>query len=103
MVSRALELRRRRPALFGRHSTYEPLLAEGPKADHVVAFARGGGACTVVARLTRSLGLDWGATFLQLPVGRWRDTLGGISEAEGLVPLSRLLGSLPVALLERVE
>ena len=53
-----LRLRRDRPELF---TGYTPLRAEGPAAEHVLAFDRGG-AVTVVTRL---------------PVGPGRGGLGG--------------------------
>ena len=47
VVRQALTLRRDRPELF---TSYTPVPAEGPAADHVLAFDRGG-AVTVVTRL----------------------------------------------------
>ena len=59
---------RDRPELF---TSYDAVPAEGPAADHVLAFDRGG-AITVVTRLP--LGLEakggWGDTVLRLPDGR---------------------------------
>jgi (1->4)-alpha-D-glucan 1-alpha-D-glucosylmutase len=70
ITAEALGLRRDRPELF---TSYTPLLAEGPAADHVLALDRGG-AVTVITRLP--LGLQrkggWGDTVLQLPGGRQR-------------------------------
>ena len=51
LTARALRLRRDRPELF---TTYTPVLAEGPAAEHVLAFDRGG-AVTVVTRLPLGL------------------------------------------------
>ena len=61
----ALRLRRDRPELF---TSYTPLRAEGPAADHVLAFDRGG-AVTVVTRLPLGLAAKggWGETTLALP------------------------------------
>ncbi|MBV9830215.1 MAG: malto-oligosyltrehalose synthase, partial [Marmoricola sp.] len=70
LTAEALRLRRDRPDLF---TTYEPVPAEGPAADHVLAFDRGG-AITVVTRLP--IGLDakggWGETVVRLPGGTAR-------------------------------
>ena len=70
LTAEALRLRRERPELF---TSYTPLLAEGPAADHVLAFDRGG-AVTVVTRLP--VGLEqkggWGDTVLHLPGGTER-------------------------------
>ena len=41
LIRQALALRRRQPELFGPQGDYQPLLAKGERAAHVVAFARG--------------------------------------------------------------
>ncbi|TMU90495.1 malto-oligosyltrehalose synthase [Streptomyces sp. DASNCL29] len=121
----ALNLRREHPGWFGPGSTYTPLLASGPSAEHCVAFLRtdgtdstdgtdgtdgtsgtDDGAVTVVTRLSRRLAEagGWGATRLPLPPGRWRDLLTGRTAertAEGPAALDELLSRLPVALLIR--
>ncbi|MFC4785660.1 malto-oligosyltrehalose synthase [Nocardioides sp. MAHUQ-72] len=100
LVRTALTLRRDRPALF---TSYAPLRASGPAADHAVAFDRGG-AVTVVTRLP--IGLEarggWGETLLDLPDGTWTDALSG-HRATGQVRLADLLADLPVALLVRED
>lgn len=103
VVHEALALRRRRPEAFGRGGAYEPVAATGGKAAHVVAFARGGAAVTVVPRLVLGRGGDWGDTAVELPPGEWRDALGGEGAASGRMPLARLLADFPVALLERAD
>ncbi len=60
VMREALRLRRDRPELF---TGYQPLTAEGPAADHVLAFDRGG-AVTVVTRLPIGLAAR----------GGWQDT-----------------------------
>jgi (1->4)-alpha-D-glucan 1-alpha-D-glucosylmutase len=93
VVSRALRLRRDRPGLF---SSYAPVAATGPAADHVVAFDRGG-AVTVGTRLPVRLERD----------GGWRDTtiaVGGTDQLTGRsyrgeTRLADLLADYPVALL----
>jgi len=70
---------------------YQPLVARGPMAEHVLAFARGGKHATVVTRLP--LGL-------RRKGGIWdRDTTVGLPWGEALV--ADVLRDLPVALLER--
>ncbi len=95
IVSRALRLRREQPELF---SDYAPLFADGPAADHAVAFDRGG-AITVATRLP--VGLEraggWRDTTLDLP--RAVDLLTGREVGGGVTRLSELLGTYPVALL----
>ncbi|CAN5687302.1 hypothetical protein BH23CHL8_BH23CHL8_02640 [soil metagenome] len=119
VTRQVLHLRRQRPDLYGPDAAYEPLVAVGGRADHVIAYLRGEGAsraATVVPRLPHvlssgRLGTDlmparqpWGATSLRLPDGHWRDILGGSRHhargGRGL-RLSRILGSFPVALLVR--
>jgi (1->4)-alpha-D-glucan 1-alpha-D-glucosylmutase len=71
---RLLNLRRDNPALF--HSgTYTPLPIEGIHAEHLCAFAREGGGCTLIVLVSR-----WAATLsggaLRAPLGDavWQDT-----------------------------
>lgn len=96
----ALRLRRAHPEWYGPNGRYEPLPASGPAAEHCVAFLRGGGALTVVTRLSRRLeeAGGWRETSLTLPPGHWVDSLGA-NVHSGRVPLSVLLASSPVALL----
>jgi (1->4)-alpha-D-glucan 1-alpha-D-glucosylmutase len=98
----ALRLRRERQDCYGPGAGYEPLAAEGPAADHCVAFLRGGAALTVVTRLSRRLEQSggWRDTALPLPPGTWHDRLSGAART-GRVPLSALLADAPVALLTR--
>jgi (1->4)-alpha-D-glucan 1-alpha-D-glucosylmutase len=113
---RALQLRRERPQLFA-CGDYRPLAAVGPKARHVVAFARVHQGMTVVAAATR-LYAGLGAPPEQPPIGglwdgsevdlsslpagsRWLDVLSGrVLQADGRpLSLARLFAVLPVALL----
>jgi (1->4)-alpha-D-glucan 1-alpha-D-glucosylmutase len=75
VTSTALRLRRDRPDLF---TGYTPLRAEGPAAEHVLAFDRGG-VVTVVTRLPVGLAAKggWGETTISLPEGRWTNVLTG--------------------------
>ncbi|GLY89209.1 malto-oligosyltrehalose synthase [Actinoallomurus iriomotensis] len=101
VTSRALRLRDEHPEWFS--GGYEPLAADGPAAEHALAFRRGG-VTTVVTRLPA--GLDarggWDDTHLPLSGGPWRDLLTGQSYVSP-VPLTGLLGMLPVALLIEAE
>jgi (1->4)-alpha-D-glucan 1-alpha-D-glucosylmutase len=61
----------------------------------------------VATRLPVGLAAEggWGSTVLDVPPGRWRDVITGVvltSSADGL-PVSEVLGSLPVALLVKEE
>ncbi|MFZ2016457.1 MAG: malto-oligosyltrehalose synthase [Nocardioides sp.] len=91
----ALTLRRTQPERF---TTYAAVPAEGPAADHVLAFDRGG-ALTVATRLPVGLAAHgWGDTGLRLPEGHWVDLLTGRSHTEW-APLSEVVADHPVALL----
>jgi (1->4)-alpha-D-glucan 1-alpha-D-glucosylmutase len=98
VVSRALRLRRDRPAAF---AGYDPVLATGPAGEHAVAFSRGD-VVAVGTRLPVRLARDggWRDTEVPLPAGDWVDVLTGRTAAAD-APLADLLGRYPVALLTR--
>jgi (1->4)-alpha-D-glucan 1-alpha-D-glucosylmutase len=99
LIRQTLSLRRQRPDLFDASAGYEPLFAQGAKANHAIAFIRGGKAITVVPRLVLGLNGEWSDTRLELPRGKWRNELTQNSAVEGTVPLADLLRRFPVALL----
>ena len=120
VIARALRLRSGSGGLFTEGS-YVPLRIEGPRAENIVAFARvleGRAAMTVVTRLPAHLsGIEaqplpdpavWNGTFIVAPrnfVGRRTvdamaaDRAAG-KEMTGRLPVSDILATLPVALLE---
>jgi (1->4)-alpha-D-glucan 1-alpha-D-glucosylmutase len=98
VVARALDLRRRRPALFGKGGSYEPLFAHGSLADHLVAFVRAKKAVTIVPRLMMKVGGDWQDTTIALPPGELENVFTG-EKWRGRVALAELLRRFPVALL----
>lgn len=102
-ICRALALRRAKPALFAPGAAYEPLRAEGSRADHVVAFMRGDGAITIVPRLVFKLGSRWEDTTLAVPAGRWRNHLTGEIIQGARTGLAQLMARFPVCLLVREE
>ncbi|HQY98437.1 MAG TPA: malto-oligosyltrehalose synthase [Propionicimonas sp.] len=104
LCHQALTLRRDRPELF---AGYSPLVADGPAADHLLAFDRGG-AISVATRLPVGLAANggWRDTALPLPEGRWRDLISGRAMARdehGVVRVAELLDQYPVALLVHDE
>jgi (1->4)-alpha-D-glucan 1-alpha-D-glucosylmutase len=106
VVRAALDVRGRRPAVFGpgEAGAYVPLAVAGPAAGHAVAFARGGEVAVVVPRLV--LGLadrpgGWDGTTIALPPGRWVDVVTGVAADGGPTEVAALLAGFPVALLER--
>jgi (1->4)-alpha-D-glucan 1-alpha-D-glucosylmutase len=103
VMRQALALRHHRPELFGPKGDYQPLLARGARAEHVVAFIRGGGAVTIVPRLVLGLRGDWADTVIELPPGRWRNQLTGDDVDGHIVRMADLLARFPVALLARKQ
>jgi (1->4)-alpha-D-glucan 1-alpha-D-glucosylmutase len=101
VIRQALNLRAQRPELFSGSGSYVPCQIQGAKAAHAVVFIRGGGAITIVPRLVLGLGVDWGATTMELPAGSWRNVLTGDQRAGGAALLADLLRRFPVALLAR--
>lgn len=96
VVSRALRLRGERPELF---AEYRPVLADGDRAEHLVAFDRGG-AVTLATRLPVGLARagGWGDTTVDLGPEVYRDELTG-REVSGRTRLAELFDRYPVALL----
>ncbi|HUZ93716.1 MAG TPA: malto-oligosyltrehalose synthase [Edaphobacter sp.] len=103
VVHHALRLRRERPEWFSAEAAYTPLLAEGPKCDHVIAYLRGDSLAVVVPRLTVKLGGAWKETSIMLPKGRWLNLLTKLEIDGGRVAIRSLLNSFPVALLVRKD
>jgi (1->4)-alpha-D-glucan 1-alpha-D-glucosylmutase len=92
-----LRLRRDRPDAF---VGYRPVVAEGPAAEHALAFDRGE-VITVATRLPVSLERrgGWQNTTVDLG-GTVTDVLSGRRHV-GVAPVGDLLADLPVALLVR--
>lgn len=116
---RLLQLRRQRAQLF-ETGRYLPIEADGPAAEHIVAFgreARGQRSLTIATRLLHTLTggqlqaladpATWRDTTLPLPpgfgTGAWRDAITGrrvAAPADGSrLRLGELLAELPVAVL----
>lgn len=101
LIRQALDLRRRRPELFGREARYLAIEPRGARRGHVVAIGRGNGVIAVVPRLLLRLSDGLGDTMLDVPAGRWRNVLTGDEIDGGLQEVAPLLSRFPVALLER--
>ncbi|MFJ9815601.1 malto-oligosyltrehalose synthase [Streptomyces sp. NPDC101151] len=103
LTAAALRLRARRPGAFGASAAYAPLTADGPAAEHCVAYARSGEVVTAVTRLSLRLAESggWRETRLELPPGRWTDVLTPGREFTGHARVADLFEGLPVVLLER--
>jgi (1->4)-alpha-D-glucan 1-alpha-D-glucosylmutase len=98
-IHQSLLLRREHPEWFGAEAAYTPLLAEGSKCDHVIAYLRGHSVIAVVPRLIVKLDGAWRRTRLPLPQGRWKNRFTGAIINGGSVEIDQLLHDFPVALL----
>jgi len=100
-IFHALHLRCEHPEWFGTAAAYTPLLSEGAKREHVIAYLRGDAVATVVPRLSSRLMNAWRDTTVPLPDGRWKNQLTGEEVMGGKVAMKALLKEFPVALLVR--
>jgi (1->4)-alpha-D-glucan 1-alpha-D-glucosylmutase len=101
VVHRALLLRKEHPEWFGPDAAYVPVVVEGSRVDHVIAYLRGDSVATVVPRWTIKLAGAWRDTTLLLPEGSWINRLTGATMQGGRIALKTLLRDFPVALLVR--
>ena len=101
LTAAALRLRARRPDCFGagEAGVHQPVHAEGPDADRIIAFRRGGGVAVVAARFPTRGPVAAGTT-IELPPGSWVPVFGGRPVEGGRLDVAGLLGDLPVAVLE---
>jgi len=95
----ALDLRSRHPEWFGADAAYAPLLASGARAENLVGLLRGGRVAAIVPRWPLKVDSNWGATSIELPLGRWRNMLTGEAVNGGRQRTQALLRRFPVALL----
>jgi (1->4)-alpha-D-glucan 1-alpha-D-glucosylmutase len=102
-IHKALHLRRERPNSFGAEADYVPLMVDGAKHDHVIAYMRGDDVVTVAPRLTVKLDGAWKDTVVTLPEGRWRNRLTGVIVEGGEIEVKGLLKDFPIALLARED
>ena len=99
VITRALHLRAERPASFDSNASYTPLIAQGAKADHVIAYLRSSDVIAIAPRFPHRLGDTWSGTTIALPTGKWTDRLSGQTHEGGVLRISALLDHFPVALL----
>jgi len=113
LTYRLLQFRKAHPALF-REGEYRPLKVNGPRKDHVVAFARHRETEWLVAAVPRfltgmiqagdlPLGEDvWEETAIELPgeVSEWTEVITDRTvDGQERVPAGRLFGTFPGAVL----
>jgi (1->4)-alpha-D-glucan 1-alpha-D-glucosylmutase len=100
LIRRTLNVRAKCPAFFD--GTFEPLVAQGTKANHVVAFIRGGGVITIVPRFVQELKSEWREIILELPAGSWHHEFTG-ETFTGKMTVDEIFKNFPVALLVKTE
>ncbi len=100
LIYKTLSVRARNEKLF--KGGYQPLVAQGETADHLVAFSRGGDSITIVPRFTMELKSDWKDLAMQLPPGDWRNEFTG-ETVSGKIFIAGLLQKFPAALLIKGE
>jgi (1->4)-alpha-D-glucan 1-alpha-D-glucosylmutase len=100
-IRQALAVRQRCSQAFGADGTFTPMWARGARAEHAVAFCRGGIVVALVPRLVMKLAGDWRNTSLEIPRGEWRNVFTGDLWHGGETPISSLLARFPVCLLTR--
>jgi (1->4)-alpha-D-glucan 1-alpha-D-glucosylmutase len=114
LIAALLKLRAELPDLFA-HGDYRPLPVRGRRADHVIAFARRHGRCTLVAVVPRCCAAALAQATYASPRDWWQDTavdLQGISitrrvlptasptpSSGAVAPISSVLSGYPVCVL----
>ncbi len=103
MIARVLELRRLQPQCFSPGSAYRPIMAQGARLGHLLAFQRGECVITAVPRFIFALNGEWGDTRLPLPEGSWKNNFTGATLSGDATTPAVLFGGFPVALLVKEE
>jgi (1->4)-alpha-D-glucan 1-alpha-D-glucosylmutase len=101
VIFTALHLRREHPDWFGANAAHLPMVVEGSKKNHLVAYLRGENVAVIAPRWNHKLGGSFGATTVQIPDGSWNHLLTGESFAGGSLRAQNLFKRCPVALLTR--
>jgi len=100
LFRQTLRLRNHRQ-LCAPEDSYREIVVRGAQANHVIAFARGEGAITVVPRFTLKLAGNWLDTSIEMPSGSWQNELTGETVHGGEVRVDALFKRFPVGLLTR--
>lgn len=101
VIYKALHLRREHPEWFGADSAYLPMVLDGPKTDHVVAYMRGENVAVIAPRWSAKSGGNFGTTTVELAEGTWNHLCTGGNLKGGSLRVQSLLREFPVALLVR--
>jgi (1->4)-alpha-D-glucan 1-alpha-D-glucosylmutase len=102
-IYQALRVRHSHAAAFSENASYEPLQANGTKAEHLLAFTRGDRIAALVPRLVWQLDKKWDDSTVEIPRANWRNVLSSERFAGGTLLLQDLFRSFPVALLVKDE
>jgi (1->4)-alpha-D-glucan 1-alpha-D-glucosylmutase len=102
-IQQTLALRARQPQAFSAAGEYRPLKASGAQEQRIIAFQRGDDVIGVATRWHESGAPELADTQLALPEGRWQNALDPGCVWAGTVAVRAVLGSLPIAALERFQ
>jgi (1->4)-alpha-D-glucan 1-alpha-D-glucosylmutase len=100
MIQRTLALRAQHHGIF--NDAFEPMIARGERANHLIAFVRAGRFLTAIPRFVLELNGNWADTSLELPPGVWNNEFTGEAH-RGETMASDLFKNFPVTLLVKTE
>jgi (1->4)-alpha-D-glucan 1-alpha-D-glucosylmutase len=100
LIQKTLKLRAQHPQ-FGEYD-YQPLSAQGERAENIFAFLRQGKILPVIPRFNMKLNHQWPDIRLVLPGGAWRNEFSG-EDFSGEISPENLFRKFPVALLVKKE
>jgi (1->4)-alpha-D-glucan 1-alpha-D-glucosylmutase len=100
LIHRALALRNEHPDWFDASADYLPMVVTGRQRGRIIAYRRGESVLTVVPRWSHALS-SWEDTTLDLPQGKWRNTLTDEVVEGRKMLVADLLAQFPVVLLTR--
>lgn len=98
LIQKTLALRKQYPNLFDENN-YSPIILEGEKAIHGIAYLRGNKILTLVPRLIIGLKNDWQNTHIIIPKGKWKNILTDEEFSAKKLYVKDLLQKFPVAVL----
>ncbi|MGD9973821.1 MAG: malto-oligosyltrehalose synthase [Desulfatirhabdiaceae bacterium] len=99
LLQKVLSVRKQIAEAFGPMGDYHPVAASGECARHLVSFIRGDRVLVLAPRLVITLNGDWKNTIIDVPAGRWENSLNGEIHTGGRFTVGRVLEGFPVALL----
>ncbi len=103
VIYHSLAVRSQKLDSFGPQGAFLPIVAQGKKRDHAVAYMRGENVIVIAPRHVLGLGGDWTDTHISLPDGVWSNVLAQEEQVGGTLHLQECLKRFPVALLVKKE